>query len=107
MRYFYSLIVGTSLALAPAVSFAGPVTMPRTAQPHSLSVPAGHSQPTTSAAPAPAPSVGPKTTSDDARYAALDAASPDAKDYRAGDTIVIGASAGAVILAVVLLVVLL
>ncbi|MET0413453.1 MAG: hypothetical protein ABW217_19245 [Polyangiaceae bacterium] len=45
-------------------------------------------------------------TDDKSRYAAREAASPQAQDYRGGDTIVIGASTAAVILAVVLILVL-
>jgi len=49
-----------------------------------------------------------KASSDDlSRYAARDAASPDAKNYRGGDTVVIGATAATAILAVLLLVILL
>src|SRR3954447_374803 len=48
------------------------------------------------------------THADKARYAAKEAASPNAKDYKGGDdVVVIGASTTAVVLAVVLLVVLL
>jgi len=43
---------------------------------------------------------------DRARYAEKQAKSPDAKNYRGGDTVVIGASAATAILAVILLVVL-
>jgi len=53
-------------------------------------------------------STGVKASSDDlSRYAARDAASPDAKNYRGGDTVVIGATAATAILAVLLLVILL
>ena len=45
--------------------------------------------------------------SDRARYAEKDAKAGEAKDYRGGDTLVIGASAATAILAVLLLVVLL
>jgi hypothetical protein len=43
---------------------------------------------------------------DRARYAERDAKSGEAKDYRGGDTVVIGASAATAILAVILLIVL-
>jgi hypothetical protein len=44
--------------------------------------------------------------SDRDRYAAKEANSGDAKDYRGGDTVVIGASAAVAILAVLLVIVL-
>lgn len=47
------------------------------------------------------------STNDLSRYAARDAASPEAKNYRGGDTVVIGATAATAILAVLLLVILL
>jgi hypothetical protein len=43
---------------------------------------------------------------DRARYAEKDAKSGEAKDYRGGDTVVIGASAATAILAVLLLIIL-
>jgi hypothetical protein len=46
------------------------------------------------------------TPSEDQRYAAREAASPDAKKYRGGDVIVISASAVAIILLVVLIIIL-
>ena len=99
MRNLYALVLGASVSLAPAVSFAS-VTSHETAT---------HRQSTTLAAPSAASeSTGAKASSDDlARYAARDAASPDAKNYRGGDTVVIGATAATAILAVLLLVILL
>lgn len=50
----------------------------------------------------------PKTDQkDESRYAALEAASPDASAYRGGDTVVIGATTATVVLAVILLIVIL
>jgi hypothetical protein len=98
MRNLYALVLGASMSLAPAVSFAS-VTSHETT----------HRDSTTLTMPAVAnESTSAKSTSDDmARYAARDAASPDAKNYRGGDTVVIGATAVTAILAVLLLVILL
>lgn len=46
-------------------------------------------------------------TADEQRYAAREASSPNAQEYRGGDAIVIGASTATVVLAVILLIVLL
>ena len=102
MRHFYPLILGASLSLCPVVAMAG---IPATSAPaaHAVSVPAT----ATHSAAKPAPSA-PKASADDrSRYAARDEASPQAKNYRGGDTVVIGTTAVVAILAVVLLVVLL
>jgi hypothetical protein len=104
MRNMYALLVGASLSLAPAVSLAS--------APHVTSQPSlTHATQQTASAPAstlPGVSAGAKTNTDDfARYAAKDASSADAKDYRGGDTVVIGATAATAILAVLLLVILL
>jgi hypothetical protein len=102
MRNMYALLVGASLSLAPAVGLAS--TSHATSQ---------HGATATQIADAPARalpgvSAGSKATSDDlARYAAKDASSPEAKNYRGGDTVVIGATAATAILAVLLLVILL
>jgi hypothetical protein len=99
MRNLYALVLGASMSLAPAVSFAS-VTSHETTT---------HRDSTTLTMPAAAnESTSAKSASDDlARYAARDAASPDAKNYRGGDTVVIGATAATAILAVLLLVILL
>lgn len=105
MRYLSALIVGLGLSL-PSISHAAtPENVP---QPSQSSVHASAqatprvSEKATSATPARA-----KSASDDkSRYAAREAASPQAQAYRGGDTIVIGASTAAVILAVVLILVL-
>lgn len=44
---------------------------------------------------------------DESRYAEREAASPESKEYRGGDTVVIGATTATIVLAIVLLVVLL
>ena len=98
MRNLYALVLGASMSMAPAVSFAS-VTSHETTT---------HRDSTTLTMPAVANESSAKPASDDmARYAARDAASPDAKNYRGGDTVVIGATAATAILAVLLLVILL
>ena len=99
MRNLYALVLGASVSLAPAVSLAS-VSSHETAT---------HRQSAPMAAPrAASESTAVKASSDDlSRYAARDAASPDAKNYRGGDTVVIGATAATAILAVLLLVILL
>jgi hypothetical protein len=102
MRHIYPLIVAASLSLCPAIVLAStPVTTGAAAD---APVRLATSTPAT-AKHAP---TGAKATDDDRnRYAARDEASPRAKDYRGGDTVVIGTTALVAILAVVLLVVLL
>jgi hypothetical protein len=101
MRVFHTLLLGASLSLAPAVSFASTAnsSTPSAANP-ALHAPAAQR-------PGAAPQAAQKPTTDDRRYAARELASPDAADYRGGDTVVIGASAATAILAVLLLVILL
>lgn len=112
MKNLSTLLLGTSLALVPAVALASP-TMPQQTHLRAHSAMAA-----TTRATATDLQVAPKVTSDQgarapsvsddaARYASRDDASADAKQYRGGDTIVIGASAAVAILAVVLLIVLL
>jgi hypothetical protein len=99
MRQLHALIIATglcvpSLALAAAPADQGQRPM------------AAH---VTSSQPAPQATVSSqnKAAQDDrARYAAKEAKSGEAKDYRGGDTVVIGASAATAILAVLLLIVL-
>jgi len=100
MRNLYALVLGASVCLAPAVSLAS-ATSHETAT---------HRQSVTLAAPraAASESTGVKASTDElSRYAAREAASPDATNYRGGDTVVIGATAATAILAVLLLVILL
>jgi hypothetical protein len=100
MRDMYALLLGASLSLAPAVSFASThATSPTSTVQRQEAAPAPASA---------APSSSARATSDDlARYAAKDESSPDAKNFRGGDTVVIGASAATAILAILLLVILL
>lgn len=100
MRNLYALILGASVSMAPAVSFASATTSHETTtarQSTTLTAPSAASG-TVAARP---------SANDLARYAARDAASPEAKNYRGGDTVVIGATAATAILAVLLLVILL
>ena len=106
MRHIYPLILGASLSLCPVVAMAGtPAASAPTA--HAAAAPATATHSATHSATKHAPSA-PKASADDGtRYAARDEASPQAKNYRGGDTVVIGTTAVVAILAVVLLVVLL
>jgi hypothetical protein len=100
MRHLHALIIATglcvpslALAAAPASQAQRPVT----------------SQVATSQQAAPivtSESRSDAAQADRARYAEKDAKSGEAKDYRGGDTVVIGASAATAILAVILLIVL-
>jgi len=101
MRHLHALIIATGLCV-PSLALAAP------------DVSSEHSQ---RAVPAQVSSAQPaarternsqaNTQSDRDRYAAKEAKSGDAEDYRGGDTVVIGATAATAILAVLLLVVLL
>jgi hypothetical protein len=105
MRYLSALIVGLGLSL-PSISHAAtPENAPQVVRSSvQASAPAAPraSDKATAATTAPVKSA----TDDKSRYAAREAASPQAKDYRGGDTVVIGASTAAVILAVILILVL-
>lgn len=128
------LILALSVTLAPAVGLANPSALsgaepasPRPTVPEPTVPPRPSAPPSPTIPPRPTdspkgelaldPSQSPAraagewatslSPSDAARYAAKEANSPDAKNYRGGDTVVIGATAATVILAVVLLVVLL
>jgi len=105
MRHIYSFIVGASLSLSPVVGLAS--TGPSSAAAEARAVATTASAVTTRPSAVSAPAA-PKASADDrTRYAARDTASPGAKNYRGGDTVVIGTTAVVAILAVVLLVVLL
>lgn len=101
MRSTSALIVGLSLSLLPAVSHASPrasagATLTET-----------RASATTAKAVEKQSNISERASDDEARYAQREATSPEAQQYRGGDTIVIGASAVTVVLAIVLLVVLL
>jgi hypothetical protein len=134
MRTTYALLVGASLTLAPAVALARTpqVTYERAAS-EPAAPPPTNPQPTAPRPPPPVPTPPQPTVSqpspagdapdvsarlDDqgekklsreelARYEVKDANSPGAKQYRGGDTLVIGAGAATLVLAIVLLIVLL
>lgn len=93
MRHLHALIIATGLCV-PSLALA--------------SAPADQGQrpAATHAVQATAPSQAKAVQDDRARYAAKEAQSGEAKDYRGGDTVVIGASAATAILAVLLLIVL-
>ena len=101
MRNLYALILGASVSLAPAVSFASATSHETTTHRQSTTLVAPSNSSTSESAAAK------PSTNDLARYAAREAASPDAKNYRGGEPIIIGATAATAILAVLLLVVLL
>jgi hypothetical protein len=101
MRNLHALIIATGLCVPSLALAAAPVE---------------HGQRPVSSQVATSQHAAPQVSSesrseaaqaDRARYAEKDAQSGEAKDYRGGDTLVIGASAATAILAVILLVVLL
>jgi hypothetical protein len=100
MRHLHALIIATglcvpslALAAAPASQMQRPVSSQVTTSQHAAPTVTSESRPEAAQA-------------DRARYAEKDAKSGEAKDYRGGDTVVIGASAATAILAVILLLVL-
>jgi hypothetical protein len=102
MRHIYSLIVGASLSLCPVIGLASTPA----ANASAINAPVLLATATPGTAKH-APSAAKANAEDRSRYAARDEASPKAKNYRGGDTVVIGTTAVVAILAVVLLVVLL
>lgn len=104
MRHLYALILGTSLcapslALAATPSDYGQRASSQAVATHAVT--SVRAEPQAAAAPKPD-----NQKADRARYAAKEAQSGEAKDYRGGDSIVIGASAATAILAVILILVL-
>ena len=104
MRHLHVLIIGTALCVPSLALAAAPV------DPGQRPVVAQVARQASPSEPARALSTTAqkdKAAQDDrARYAAKDAQSGEAKNYRGGDTVVIGASAATAILAVILLIVL-
>lgn len=98
MRNLHALIIATGLCV-PSVALAAPSS----SEPQRAVAVAASS--TEQAREVTAPQSAKQSDRD--RYAAKEASSGEAKDYRGGDTLVIGASAATAILAVLLLVVLL
>src|SRR5262245_24026342 len=102
MRHLYALILGTGLCV-PSLALAAPSDIGQPA----AKVVATHAVTSVRAEPqATAASKQDTQNTDRARYAAKEAQSGDAKDYRGGDSVVIGASAATAILAVILILVL-
>src|SRR5262245_38729192 len=102
MRQLYALILGTglcvpSMALAATPSDIGQRPVAKAVATQAVTSQRAEAQPT-----AKSQDAGNKQ-SDRTRYAAKEAQSGDAKDYRGGDSIVIGASAATAILAVILI----
>jgi len=107
MRQLYAFIVGTGLCIPSLALAAKPSDI---GQRPALATQQVTSQQVTSqraAAPQAAAESPQKAKQDEReRYAAKEAKSGEAKDYRGGDTVVLGATAVTAILAVLLLVIL-
>jgi hypothetical protein len=101
MRHLHALIVATGLCVPSLALAAAPADQAQRPTAHAAL------QTPTRNAPAQKAEVQKAGDSDRARYADKEAQSGEAKDYRGGDTVVIGASAATAILAVLLLIVLL
>ena len=98
MRHLHALIIATGLCV-PSLALAAPEISTDHSQ-RAVATQVSSAQPATQDRQT-------NTASDRDRYAAKEAQSGEAKDYRGGDTVVIGATAATAILAVLLLVVLL
>jgi hypothetical protein len=99
MRNLHALIIATGLCV-PSLALAAPSSASAEPQ-HAVAAQVSSTREAT------ARDSREVQQSDRDRYAAKEAQSGEAKDYRGGDTLVIGASAATAILAVLLLVVLL
>ncbi|HTV21673.1 MAG TPA: hypothetical protein VMG12_23450 [Polyangiaceae bacterium] len=105
MRHLHALIIASGLCV-PSLALAAAPVDPGQQRPAAAHV-AHQATPTTTARAVQTTPAQTKAAQDDrARYAAKEAKSGEAKDYRGGDTVVIGASAATAILAVILLIVL-
>ena len=104
MRQLYALILGTSLCV-PSLALAA---TPSDIGQHSAATTVQHQAVTSQRAESQAatPKSQDAKQADRARYAAQEAKSGIAKDYRGGDTVVVGATAATAILAVILILVL-
>jgi protein-disulfide isomerase len=102
MRHLHALIIATGLCV-PSLALAAPSSASSEPQ-RAVAAQVSSTQQAQQATLHDSKEV---KQSDRDRYAAKEAKSGDAKDYRGGDTVVIGASAAVAILAVLLLVVLL
>jgi hypothetical protein len=105
MRHLHALIIGTGLCVPSLALAAAPVDHGQRPVVAHVAREAAPSAPT-SAQQATAPQQSKAAQDDRSRYAAKEAQSGEAKDYRGGDTVVIGASAATAILAVLLLIIL-
>ena len=100
MRNLHALIIATGLCVPSLALAAAPAEQAQRPTAHAaLQTPSQKAQ-------APKAEVQKAGESDRARYADKEAQSGEAKDYRGGDTVVIGASAATAILAVLLLIIL-
>lgn len=103
MRQLYALILGTSLCVPSLALAATPSDIGQhpaaTVQHQAVTSQRAESQAAT-------PKSQDAKQADRARYAAQEAKSGTAKDYRGGDTVVVGATAATAILAVILILVL-
>lgn len=101
MRYLFAPIVASLLYVAPSDAFA------KTGSDEMKAAPVAAASVESEASTRAVPQATDDTVArDKAQYAAREAESKDAQQYRGGDTVVIGASAATAILAVVLLLVL-
>jgi hypothetical protein len=104
MRHLHALIVATGLCVPSLALAAAPAEHGQRAMASHAALQAPTEQAAQQQAKAQTSSRSDAT--DRARYAEKEAKSGDTKDYRGGDTVVIGASAATAILAVLLLIVL-
>lgn len=103
MRQLHALIIASGLCVPSLALAAAPVDQQRPVTAHVVH----QAAPTATAQATQTTPTQNKAAQDDrARYAAKEAKSGEAKDYRGGDTVVIGASAATAILAVLLLIIL-
>lgn len=101
MRQLHALIIATGLCVPSLALAAAPAEQGQ--RPVAAHVSSSQPAPAVQATATPQNKA---AQTDRARYAAKEAQSGEAKDYRGGDTVVIGASAATAILAVILLIVL-
>jgi hypothetical protein len=100
MRNLHALIIATGLCVPSLALASAPAEQAQRPTAHAaLQTPSQKVQ-------APKAEAQKAGDSDRARYADKEAQSGEAKDYRGGDTVVIGASAATAILAVLLLIIL-
>jgi hypothetical protein len=105
MRHLHALIVATGLCVPSLALAAAPVEHGQTATASHAALQAVPAEQAAQQQAKPQTSAR-SDAADRARYAEKDAKSGETKDYRGGDTVVIGASAATAILAVILLIVL-